>query len=259
MKNGKLLKTFNLFMKNWQIFEKNCLDYLNQSNIDVMLKYTSKGGSDSTISDIQVIENDILSYYIEAKMPKSQCGQFVLLKNDNNEFYFSERNKIAINEFSKEIIEYINVNKLNEIENKNIPLVLSQELIVDYILNHYKEKEVKHIITKNKDGYQLIPLNKTDLINTFDFSGTLRMKKSGSRSLTKSFEEKLIHYIKKDYINSEIIDNKKMYSLNREGDFIINIDGYDLFFKQQDNKMYVVRILSNTNNYCVIFSLNLKQ
>lgn len=137
-------------MKNWQIFEKNCLDYLNQTNLDVMIKYTSKGSSDSTISDIQVMENDVLSYYIETKMPKSQCGQFVLLKNDNNEFYFSERNKIVINDFSKEIIEYINNNKLNEIEKKNIPLVLSQELIVDYILTHYKEKEVKYIITKKK-------------------------------------------------------------------------------------------------------------
>lgn len=245
-------------MKNWQIFEKNCLDYLNQTNLDVMIKYTSKGSSDSTISDIQVMENDVLSYYIEAKMPKSQCGQFVLLKNDNNEFYFSERNKIAINEFSKEIIEYINNNKLNEIEKKNIPLVLSQELIVDYILTHYKEKEVKYIITKKKDDYQLIPLDKNDLLNAFEFSATLRMKKSGSRSLTKSFEDKLIHHIEKEFISKEIIDNKTMYLLNKEGDFIINIDGYDLFFKQQKNKMYIVRILSNTNNYCVIFSLNLK-
>lgn len=245
-------------MKNWQIFEKKCLDYLNQTNLDVMKKYTSKGSSDSTISDIQVMENDVLSYYIEAKMPKSQCGQFVLLKNDNKEFYFSERNKIAINEFSKQIIEYININKLNEIEKKHIPLVLSQELIVDYILTHYKEKEVKYIITKKKDDYQLILLNKDDLLNAFEFSGTLRMKKSGSRSLTKSFEDKLIQYIEKDFISKEIIDNKTMYLLNREGDFIIHVDGYDLFFKQQENKMYMVRMLSNTNNYCVIFSLNLR-
>lgn len=245
-------------MKNWQIFEKNCLEYLNQTNLDVIRKYTSKGSSDSTISDIQVMENDVLSYYIEAKMPKSQCGQFVLLKNDDNEFYFSERNKIVINEFSKQIIEYINANKLNEIEKKNIPLMLSQDLIVDYILTHYKEKEVKYIITKKKDDYQLIPLNKNDLLNAFEFSGTLRMKKSGSRSLTKSFEDKLFHYIEKEFISKEIIDNKTMYLLNKEGDFIIHIDGYDLFFKQQENKMYVVRILSNTNNYCVIFSLNLK-
>jgi Holliday junction resolvase len=245
-------------MKNWQIFEKNCLEYLNQTNLDVIRKYTSKGSSDSTISDIQVMENNVLSYYIEAKMPKSQCGQFVLLKNDDNEFYFSERNKIVINEFSKQIIEYINANKLNEIEKKNIPLVLSQDLIVDYILTHYKEKEVKYIITKKKDDYQLIPLNKNDLLNAFEFSGTLRMKKSGSRSLTKAFEDKLFHYIEKEFISKEIIDNKTMYLLNKEGDFIIHIDGYDLFFKQQENKMYVVRILSNTNNYCVIFSLNLK-
>lgn len=245
-------------MKNWQIFEKNCLDYLNQTNLDVMIKYTSKGSSDSTISDIQVMENDVLSYYIETKMPKSQCGQFVLLKNDNNEFYFSERNKIVINDFSKEIIEYINNNKLNEIEKKNIPLVLSQELIVDYILTHYKEKEVKYIITKKKDDYQLMPLNKNDLLNAFEFSATLRMKKSGSRRLTKSFEDKLIHHIEKEFISKENIDNKTLYLLNREGDFIIHIDGYDLLFKQQENKMYMVRILSNTNNYCVIFSLNLK-
>lgn len=66
-------------MKNWKIFEKACLTYLNQTNSDVVKKYTSKGSLDSTISDIQVMENDVLSYYIEAKMPKSQCGQFVLV------------------------------------------------------------------------------------------------------------------------------------------------------------------------------------
>lgn len=245
-------------MKNWQLFEKNCLDYLNQTNLDVLTKYTSKGESDSTISDIQVLENDVLSYYIEAKMPKSQCGQFVLLKNERNEFYFSERNKLNINEFSQQIIDYVNVNKLNELEKKNNPLTLSQDLIVDYILEHYKEKKVKYIITKNKDNYQLIPLNKADLLKTFEFSGTLRMKKSGSRSLTKSFEDKLIQHIEKDYISTEIINNKRMYLLNREGDFIIHVEGYDLFFKQQENKRYIVRMLSNTNNYCVIFSLSLK-
>lgn len=245
-------------MKNWQLFEKNCLDYLNQTNLDVLTKYTSKGEADSTISDIQVLENDVLSYYIEAKMPKSQCGQFVLLKNERNEFYFSERNKLNINEFSQQIIDYVNVNKLNELEKKNNPLTLSQDLIVDYILEHYKEKKVKYIITKNKDNYQLIPLKKADLLKTFEFSGTLRMKKSGSRSLTKSFEDKLIQHIEKDYISTEIINNKRMYLLNREGDFIIHVEGYDLFFKQQENKRYIVRMLSNTNNYCIIFSLSLK-
>lgn len=246
-------------MKQWQIFEQDCLNYLINNNKDSSKQYTSKGSSDSTISDIQVIEHGQPSYYIEAKMSKSQCGQFVLLKDNNNQFYFSEKNKLSLNDYSKEIINDINTNKLNEVDKKNIPLSLSQELIVSYILEHYKEKEVKYLISKDKEHYHIIPLTKTDLLKSFEFSGTLRMKKSGSRSLTKSFELKMIEQLGDGYISQQEIENKTLYHLNKEGDFIINIDGYDLYFKQQENKKYVVRILSNTNNYCVIFSLNLKK
>lgn len=246
-------------MKQWQIFEQDCLNYLINNNKDSSKQYTSKGSSDSTISDIQVLENGQPSYYIEAKMSKSQCGQFVLLKDNNNQFYFSEKNKLSLNNYSKEIINGINTNKLNEIDKKNIPLNLSQELIVSYIMEHYKEKEVQYLISKDKEHYHIIPLTKTDLLKAFEFSGTLRMKKSGSRSLTKSFELKMIEQLADAFIGYEQVDNKTLYALNKEGDFIINIDGYDLYFKQQKNKKYVVRILSNTNNYCVIFSLNLKK
>ena len=246
-------------MKQWQIFEQDCLNYLINNNEDSSKHYKSKGSSDSTISDIQVIINGEPAYYIEAKMAKSQCGQFVLLKDNNNQFYFSEKNKLSLNDYSKEIINGINENKLNEVNKKNIPLILSQELIVSYILEHYKEKEVKYLISKDKDNYHIIPLTRQDLLKSFEFSGTLRMKKSGSRSLTKSFELKMIEQLGDSYISQQEIENKTFYQLNKEGDFIFNIDGYDLYFKQQENKKYIVRILSNTNNYCVIFSLNLKK
>lgn len=246
-------------MKQWQIFEQDCLNYLINNNEDSSKHYTSKGSSDSTISDIQVIINDQPAYYIEAKMAKSQCGQFVLLKDNNNQFYFSEKNKLSLNVYSKEIIDGINTNKLNEVDKKNIPLSLSQELIVSYILEHYKGKEVKYLISKDKENYHIIPLTQQDLLKSFEFSGTLRMKKSGSRSLTKLFELKMIEKLGESYISKQEVENKILYQLNKEGDFIFNIDGYDLYFKQQENKKYIVRILSNTNNYCVIFSLNLKK
>lgn len=245
-------------MKQWQIFEKDCLNYLIQTNNDVNKKYISKGSADSTTSDIQVIIDERMAYFIEAKMPKSQCGQFVLLKDKNNEYYYSDKNKLNINDFSKIIIKHINENKLNELNKKSIPLELDQNLIIDYIIEHYKEKQVKYIITRKKDKYELIPLIHSELKNHFNFIGTLRMKKSGSRSLTKTLEDKLIMYMGDDFVNKETSNEKILYSLNKDGDFIINIDGYDLYFKQQENKKYIIRVLSNTNNYCVIFSLNLK-
>lgn len=69
----------------------------------------------------------------------------------------------------------------------------------------------------------------------------------------------MIEKLGESYISKQEVENKILYQLNKEGDFIFNIDGYDLYFKQQENKKYIVRILSNTNNYCVIFSLNLKK
>ncbi|WP_313018939.1 hypothetical protein [Acetoanaerobium noterae] len=50
-------------------------------------------------------------FYIEAKMPSAQSGQFVLLPDsDKKEFVFSPRNKSKIDENVQFIIDHMNKN-----------------------------------------------------------------------------------------------------------------------------------------------------
>lgn len=65
-------------LKSWEINEKECFLYLinNYGN-----KFILEGSHNSNISDIKVINKN---YYIEAKSIKSQCGQFVVLEENNN-------------------------------------------------------------------------------------------------------------------------------------------------------------------------------
>ncbi len=243
-------------MKNWQIFEIDCLKFLKTENKNIV--YIAKGDSDSTSSDIEVIDEDGSKYYIEAKMNKSQCGQFVLLKDDENKFYFSDKNKLKINKYSKLIIDYINIKGLGFINKKTIPLDISEDVISNYILKHYEEKNVKYIITKDKDKFCLIPLSKQHIINNFKLMATLRIKKSGSRKLSNILKEKIIELIP-DIISIDKDTNNTMFKINREGDFIIDVDGYDIYFKYLENKNYIARVLSNTNNYCVIFTIKYRK
>lgn len=72
----------------WQEFEKFCLNYLTRIFGEY---FSSRGGSDSTHSDIEY-DDERINFAIECKMPHSQSGQFVLIPNDEYKIFdFSKK------------------------------------------------------------------------------------------------------------------------------------------------------------------------
>ena len=91
---------------NWKEFEVFCVTYLNKTYGN---KFVKKGESDSTASDILFTGNN--PFYIEAKMPHSQCGQFVLIPNKSEyKFDYSPKNKSEINPYTQEIMQFMSEN-----------------------------------------------------------------------------------------------------------------------------------------------------
>ncbi|MBR1424446.1 hypothetical protein IJ579_02660 [bacterium] len=79
-------------MPNWEEFEKQCTDYLNQEFCN-FATFKTMGGSDSTVSDILVKTNTNKTFYIDVKHSPAQCGQFVLLPDiKTQKFVYSSRN-----------------------------------------------------------------------------------------------------------------------------------------------------------------------
>jgi hypothetical protein len=93
---------------SWKEHEEECNKFLNETFGNTDIKFTLSGGSDSSKSDIKIVKNDELLSWIEAKMPNSQSGQFVVSSEDGK-FHESKRNK-SNNIFSDQIIDFMNNN-----------------------------------------------------------------------------------------------------------------------------------------------------
>ncbi len=77
---------------DWQNFELECTDYLRQ-RYGTYANFTHYGNADSTKPDILVNTQHGSDFYIEVKHCPAQCGQFVLLPDDDTQTYqYSPRN-----------------------------------------------------------------------------------------------------------------------------------------------------------------------
>jgi hypothetical protein len=247
--------------ERWEIFEANATDYLN-SKINIPgINFKTKGGSDSTISDIEVLYDEKLIFIIEAKLVPCQSGQFVVHLNEGT-FKFSDLNKEENNEFSKLIISFMNKNKEKYLKlgTKGINIECSEDIFINWIVNHYRNKKVNSIITSTEinnfdnNFIKIFPLS--DFKKYFTVTATYRIKKSGSRKIPKS------DYTKVNKLLTDIFPNK--FALKENGELTFqNLSPKkqklgDNFFLSIKEGNYSVRKLSNTYNANVIFSLSLK-
>ncbi len=241
-------------MKDWEIFEQDCINYLNKKYGKLNLKFISKGGSDSTSADIEVIKNGKSLFFIESKMPIAQSGQFVLL-DSGKEFYYSDLNKSEENEFSAFIKDFINNNYAcyKNVSTSSMSLNIDPIFFSNWIKNYYNHKKVKYIITKSNNGFVVFNLNKYD--NYFSINGNFRRKKSGSRELAKKNIEAFKEITK---IPSVEIKGKKVYvdSFYEYQNKVIDICGDKIEIREKNEKLEV-RTLGNTDNPNVIFSISL--
>lgn len=250
-------------MSNWEVFEQNSCAYLNKYYANENVIFKKVGGSDATLSDIEVIKDGKTLFFIEAKMSGAQCGQFVLLDN-NEEFVYSTGNKSLENEYSIIITKYINENYANfkSVSTSPIPIMIGQNILTNWVINHYLSKSVKFIITGyDRNNFIILPLDK--LNNYFDITANFRVKRSGSRKLPLKYVNNAQAIINKEYKAGTIyyLDKKAFIKIYDKIPDKISLLGesYTYYLVHEEYDIYQIRILSNTANANVIFSCKLKQ
>lgn len=96
-------------MNSFRDFEVLCNNYLLVNFKKDGLIFKLNGGPDSTAEDTEVLYNGRSLFNIEIKEESAQCGQFVLIPNDNSRsFAFSLENKSEKNEYTEAIIRHMN-------------------------------------------------------------------------------------------------------------------------------------------------------
>lgn len=247
-------------MENWEIFEISSKSYLEKAIQISEVSFTNTGGSDSTSNDIVVSHKGNELFSVEAKLSPSQCGQFVLVRDDNKKLVLSERMRYT-NIYTNQIIDIIDTSYETEIPLLN--LGLSQSMIANWVKEHYKHKGVEFIITSSglNSFHAIIPIS--DVEKYFIFSGVLRRKRSGTRRVPNRDILNCIDVLK-IHLNSIGIIN---YNITNEGNEICLILNsisncisenlyFDKYFLSIENQQkYKVRVRANTNNLNVIFSL----
>ena len=244
--------------KTWQEFEDKCYNYLVRKYSNENTRFEQDGRSDSTVPDIKLIKNDEFSCYIEVKMNHAQSGQFVVLPVAEKDFFvFSPKNKTEENEYTQLIINHMNKNfyMYNDAGTAGADLEIDQKVFNDWIINKYKDQNVKYIITEKNNEMILIPIDKFG--EYFNISAKYRIKKSGSSEPAKSKLIVLSNYLENEFDTNPYIESqKKLFVSNREligTEFDFMNDNYLI------NEQLEVRKLSKTYNMNVIFSINLNK
>lgn len=246
-------------MAEWEKFETDSTDYLNQV-FGEHARFDCRGGSDSTVSDIEVMTISGKRFYIEAKHCPAQCGQFVLLPNvGEGRFEYSRQNATSLNSYSKAIMEYMNrffdeykeagtVGKVIEMEN-------GPHIFASWIIKAYKDKGAEFIIT---NGNLILPVD--DLLKYFNVSAKYRVKRSGSSSVGTGRLAAVSEYLEGHFdltsiqkSGDKLFITSDSYLHNRR--FVIA--GIEYMISRRDQS-YEIRRLSNTFNANVIFSIDLK-
>lgn len=247
-------------MANWENFEWACTEYLN-IRFGYYAKFIHQGGADSTVPDILATTKKGNSFYIEAKLSPAQCGQFVLLPDIKTKtFRYSDRNKSDINKYSSAIIAYMNkhFDKYREAGTKgeSINMLNATEIFASWVMQTYRDKGVKFIITNN---YTIFPLEKFN--EYFTVTATYRVKRSGSKDVGKRLMHDVAEFLRTSSYNiiSFQKDNNKLYvaSALKLDNKRFMLGDYEYMLAKR-NELYEVRKLSNTYNANVIFSIELK-
>ncbi len=247
-------------MSVWEKFEIDSTDYLNR----VFNKYAHfdcRGGSNSTVSDIEVMTNSGRHFYIEAKHCPAQCGQFVLLPNvGEGKFEYSRQNATLLNPYSESIIKHMN-SRFDEYKEagtagKPIEMENGSSIFAAWIVQAYRDKGAEFIIT---NGNIIIPVD--DFSNSFYISAKYRVKRSGSNSVGSGRMDAAREYLESNFSltsvqrsGDKLFATSDSYLHNRR--FVIAGTEYMISGR---GERYEIRRLSNTFNANVIFSIELKE
>lgn len=247
-------------MRPGEAFETECYEYLKRTYKTTSSDFYHEGGMDSTKSDIAVIKNGHIDFFIEAKDTAAQSGQFVLLPDEDSEsFVFSPRNHSEPNEMTDIIIAYMNnsFHRYNNAGTAGEILGIDTSVFSRWIINHYKDKNVKYVISYGR-GFVILPIRKFN--DYFDISAKYRIKKSGSGEPAKRDMDAVKQVIKNLYPTASfVIVGKKLFARfsTRLSVDTFQLGKYSYYLSEQNSGVYEIRRLSNTYNMNVIFSIKL--
>lgn len=250
-------------MALWEKFEIDCTEYLNRK-FGKYANFIHKGGADSTLPDIFVKTVSGNSFYIDAKYSPAQCGQFVLFPNiETNSFEYSKQNVNCINEWANIIIKHMDkyFDEFREAgtTGKDIIIDNSQKVFANWIIDSYKDKNVKFFITND---YNILPIEK--IADYFEISAKYRIKRSGSSSLGKSKVDDFTKLLSNNAVHNYMITdirvegNKLFVSSDKDLHNLRVKDRMSEYMFSARNGEYEVRKLSNTYNANVIFAIRFK-
>ncbi|WP_306010525.1 hypothetical protein [Bacillus sp. MMSF_3328] len=249
----------------WEEFELEACEYLNNEIVNSTIEFRQTGGKNSLTSDIKVFKNNINLFSIEAKLSPSQSGQFVILE-DNGVYFLSDAGRFS-NKYTQAIIDHLNANN-NEYSpqgQKATNIKIDENLMVDWVIEHYKNKDSHFVITSTElGGYKAIfPIE--DIKKYFHVTAVVRRKRSGTRSVPRSKMEDCVQELHAHARNLglTVTDFKKgdkpfvAFSENLEIDKKGRYFGKQYYLSPEDGG-YNVKVRASTNNINVIFSLHYK-
>ena len=246
-------------MEAWRQYEISATEYLCRK-FGQYAKFYQEGSANSTISDIRVSTYNGAYFYIEAKQSPAQCGQFVLIPNDEAcEFEFSSRNKNNQNEYSDAIIQFMNQQfhyfRDAGTAGKAINMPNGNEIFREWIISCNESKGVRYFIS---GSYEIIPIE--EISRFFNVSAIYRIKRSGSQDVGLKNLSAVSEYINDNYNNSLVREQGAKLYVETDNDihnekFIVYGNEYAT---TRRSSAYEVRKLSNTFNANVIFSIQLK-
>ncbi len=249
--------------EKWKEFEHSATKFLNSYFTE--FTFENLGESDSTAPDIKVYtkEGKLLTQ-IEAKYSPSQAGQIVVLLN-SGQFEFSTKSKNSKVASTQILIDHLNDNfeTYSNVAQSSIPIQIDESVLFSFIIEQYQLKGNDWIIASSNsssltiDNLTLIPLN--ELAQHFEISASLRRKKSGTSSLSKSMRGKAEEIISKLFDSYEIkVEGKKSYFYGDIGTHPQELPE-NLYLSPKGENIYEIRKRSTTNNANIMFSLKLKE
>ena len=250
-------------MKRGEEFELRCFEYLKSFYKNKNVTFECEGGMDSTVSDIAVVKNNHIDFYIEVKDSNAQSGQFVLLADESRrQFVFSSGNKSEENDMTDIIIDYMNndFDRFNNAGTAGATLDIDKSVFTSWITDHYSRMNVKYFISSYHGNFVIFPIRYFD--KYFDVVSTYRVKKSGSTEPAKRDFQTVKDAIVQITGNTSFIEEGK--KLFVELDSCPSVDrfvlgNYTYYFSDKGNYLYEIKRLSNTYHMNVIFGIVIKR
>lgn len=286
-------------MSRGELFEHTCCNLLNETFKNSRLNFVAHNTANSTESDIKLLVDKKFAFCIEVKENEAQSGQFVLFPDEaTRSFKYSKKNKTPPTEEASAIISHMNRNfeEFKKPGGKGVNIDLPQILFSRWIINFYKHKHVKYImscsLSKNDcQGRELsignelfiAPIDKFS--SYFDVSACYRSKRSGSSVVPYKHIHDVEEFLQKEY-NISNSDLKSMPKVSVSGETknsdmrlyitnsglkqiqeaesdekpIIRVGNVNYLFSENANAMgfHEIRKRSTTVNANVIFSVKAK-